>query len=216
MLSVFNQSNFPRLWQVFQRLIGGTLDKQKFAIMYYGGQQRVLEIGCSVGNVSEIFSQFKNISFTGIDIDDNALSLARDRLGYLSNFKFENTSLSEIASRGDKYDYVLFANILHHVDDVAAVKLLSNASDLLMEDSVLIIMEPEKSRKDYNFLFRLFYLLERGRYRRHMEELLDLVRESGLAILNSEEVLVSPDSLPIAKVGRTLLIKTSLRSENRL
>jgi hypothetical protein len=57
-MSFLSQSNFPRLWLLFQYLVGGTADKRRLAAMYYKGQKKVLEIGCSVGNVSQIFSKF--------------------------------------------------------------------------------------------------------------------------------------------------------------
>lgn len=209
-MQFLNQTNFPRLWLIFQRLVGGTLDKQKLAISHYNGQKKVLEIGCSVGNVSVAFSQFRTIEFTGIDIDENALAYARERLSYLENFRFEKISLSDLARKGEKFDYVLFANILHHVDDTTAISLLNDVQKLLSEDSTVIIMEPEKIRQGYGTIFKVFYALEKGQFRRHKHELIELVKSAGLSIMSCSEVLVSPDSLPSIKVGRISLIKASL------
>lgn len=206
-MALFSQSNFPRLWLLFQYLVGGDRDKRRLAIMHYKGQKKILEIGCSVGNVSQIFSIFKQVEFTGIDIDNNALDYAKQRLGALPNFKFTNISLSDLANTGEKFDYILFANILHHVNDDIALRLLKDVQRLLSIDTTLIVMEPEKLQKDYNFIFKLFYKLEQGKFRRHKHELTDLIIAAGLSIKTCTDVLVSPNSIPFLKVGRITLIE---------
>lgn len=208
-MDFFSQTNFPRLWLGFQRIVGGNKDKQKLALKHYEGQRRVLEIGCSVGNVSAVFSRFPDIEFTGIDIDESALALARERLGHLKNFKFINISLSDLAKIDEKYDYIIFANILHHVDDATALDLLKDVQKVSAEGSTLIIMEPEKSRQDYGPLFKFFYLLEKGLYRRDREDLIRLVEAAGIKKFRDEDVLVAPDSMPSVKVGRLTLIRAS-------
>jgi len=209
-MSFLSQSNFPRLWFLFQRLVGANADKRRLATMYYKGQKKVLEIGCSVGNISQIFSKFKQIKFTGIDIDNNALGYAKKRLGTLPNFKFVNITLSDLAKTGEKFDYVLFANILHHVDDKTALILLTDVQLLLSAGATLIVMEPEKINDDYNLIFQLWYKLEKGEFRRHKHELINLIISTGLSIKRCSDVLVSPDSLPFLKVGRITLIEVAV------
>ena len=58
-----------RLWLLAQLTVLGTYDKQRLVLKHYRGQRRILEIGCSVGNVSMAFRQFPNINFVGLDID---------------------------------------------------------------------------------------------------------------------------------------------------
>ena len=43
------QTRFSRLWNCFQWTIGGTVDKRRLCLKYYGGQERILEVGCSTG-----------------------------------------------------------------------------------------------------------------------------------------------------------------------
>lgn len=186
---------------LFQRLFGGTEDKKRLATMYYDGQKKVLEIGCSVGNVSEVFTQYEHVRFTGIDIDSNALKHAKKRLARWTNFEFKNVSLSDLAKSGEKFDYVLFANILHHVDDKTALDLLKEARLLLSEDSTLIVMEPEKIKDGYNLIYRFFYMLEKGEFRRHKNDLQGLITKAGLNVKKTSDVVVHPDSLPSLKVG---------------
>src|ERR1700761_7782180 len=110
-----------------QDAIGGKAGKQSLATEHYRGQKRVLEIGCSVGNISSVFRSFPDIEFTGIDIDPRAIDLAKRRFRSYPNFEFSVTSLAELAQQGRRFDYVLFAAMLHHVSDVDALGLLRDA-----------------------------------------------------------------------------------------
>lgn len=209
-MPILSQDRFPRLWATFQKFVGGTRDKQRLALKQYCGQRKILEIGCSIGNVSAVFLDYPDVEFTGIDIDSGALELARSSFASERNFRFENKSLSDLAKEGKKFDYILFANILHHVDDSIAQNLLLEVRSLLAENAVLIIMEPEKARQDYNLFFRLFYLLEQGMHRRSRQELENLVRGAGFTIDSIQDELVSPDSMPLIRVGCITFISASL------
>ena len=210
-MPILSQKNFPRFWAIFQKVVGGTRDKQRLAVKQYRGQRKVLEIGCSIGNVSAVFVNYPDVEFTGIDIDSGALDIARSSFASERNFRFENKSLSELAREGNKFDYVLFANILHHVDDTVAQNLLGEVRALLAENAVLIIIEPEKARQDYSLTFRLFYLLEQGMYRRSRQDLEYLVVGAGFAIDLIQDELVSTDSMPSIRVGCITFISASLR-----
>ena len=126
-MTYLTQSRFPRLWLLMQNTIGGNKSKSALAIEHYRGQKRVLEIGCSVGNVSAAFRAFPNVAFTGIDIDRNAIKLAKQRFLDTPNFRFSLCSLNELSCQGETFDYVLFPGMLHHVDDKTGLQLLRDA-----------------------------------------------------------------------------------------
>ena len=96
---------------------------------------------------------------------------------------------------------------MHHVDDKTALLLLKDVQLLLANKATLIVMEPEKITDDYNLVFRFFYKLEKGGFRRHPDELSNLIIAAGLSIKTCSDILVSPDSLPFLKVGRITLIE---------
>ena len=116
----------------------------------------------------------------------------------------------ELAKSGEKFDYILFANILHHVDDTVAFTLLNDVQALLAPGASLIVVEPEKIRDDYNFIFRLYYKLELGQFRRHKNELTNLITSTGLAIKTCSDILVAPDSIPLLKVARYTFIEVEV------
>jgi 2-polyprenyl-3-methyl-5-hydroxy-6-metoxy-1,4-benzoquinol methylase len=77
MMPFLSQHNFPILWEFLQYWIGGTTDKRRLCLRKYNGQKRVLEVGCSVGNIAKAFQSFAEISYTGIDIDSTAIRRAQ-------------------------------------------------------------------------------------------------------------------------------------------
>lgn len=90
-----NQSNTPRLWLFFQRLIGGRKDKQTLALSAWDGQRNILEIGCSVGNIANAFRTLPNIHYTGIDIDEKVIDVTKSRFTS-TEFLFPNESIEKL------------------------------------------------------------------------------------------------------------------------
>src|SRR4051794_6084407 len=103
------QSRFPHLWLVAQKMIGGTRDKSALALRHYSNQTRIVEVGCSLGNLSDAYRKLDGISYTGVDIDSSAIEIARQRFASQKNFQFEAVPVEELARRGAQYDYVVIA-----------------------------------------------------------------------------------------------------------
>jgi 2-polyprenyl-3-methyl-5-hydroxy-6-metoxy-1,4-benzoquinol methylase len=181
------QQRFPRLWLFAQHVVGCNGAKKELALRHYRGERRVLEIGCSAGNIA---SAFAKADYTGIDIDEGALALARRRFGGRPNFRFQQISLADLAASGAEFDYVLFAGILHHVPDDVATEMLVEALSLVAEGGTLVISEPEAVRPGDGIVLRLFYKLEQGRFLRSREALEALVRRAGVNISRADDQLM--------------------------
>lgn len=186
------------------------MNKQALATEHYRGQKRVLEIGCSVGNISVAFRAFPNIAFTGIDIDPHALDLAKRRFRNDTNFTFSLSSLEELSRRGNVFDYVLFAGMLHHVDDNACMRLLRDAVKCTAEGGCLVIYEPEAPRPSDGWLLHLFCAhFEQGAFLRSRDDLRKLVERSGIDLESVEDRMVSPGVVKKPYVARfNLLVGT--------
>jgi 2-polyprenyl-3-methyl-5-hydroxy-6-metoxy-1,4-benzoquinol methylase len=201
------QHQFPWLWLLMQNLIGGNASKQAMAIEHYRGEKRVLEIGCSVGNISDAFRAFPDVSFTGIDIDSRAIEVARRRFRTKANFRFSLRSLVDLSDSGERFDYVLFAGILHHVDDRTGSQLLRDAVKCLGADGRLVIYEPEAPRPSDGWLLRYFCNhLEQGAFLRTSHGLRHLVEHSGIGIESFEDRMVSPGIVNRPHVARFNLL----------
>jgi ubiquinone/menaquinone biosynthesis C-methylase UbiE len=192
-MALLTQSRFPRLWLLMQNMIGGKKSKQALATEHYHGQKRVLEIGCSVGNISSAFCAFPDVVFTGIDIDPNAIDLAKRRFRNYPNFSFSITSLEELSRQDKKFDYVLFAGILHHVNDDDGLRLLSDAMRCAASGGQLVICEPEALKASDGWFLHFFYSkFEQGNFLRLREDLIRLVERAGIALQSVEDRMISP------------------------
>ncbi len=211
---LFSQTSFPKLWLLFQNLVGGSIDKRQFAILKYKNQREVLEVGCSAGNIAEVFKKFKDIQYTGIDIDRSAIECAKKRFADLSNFNFVCQNLKELTKTEKRYDYILFANVCHHVDNLtmeemlsAGVKLLSNTGSIVVLDLVL----PEAVD---SFLVRNGYKIDQGKFIRSHVEMKDLLNQlDKVALLSSEIQYLGATPFTIPKIARLGLYHLSLENQ---
>lgn len=212
---ILTQERFPRLWFLFHAIFGATREKQRLALKHLGDRRRVVEIGCSLGVVSEAFGQLPELSYLGIDIDTGAVDHARRRLSGYSNLSFSTKTMGELADQGFEFDYVLFANILHHVDDATAVTLISDAMRLVAPGGRMVLIEPDILRKSDNMYIRFLHRLERGEYRRPPAELDHLLAAAGAVPTNFYSEDVSIDSIPWFTAGHLLIYTIDMPKDGR-
>lgn len=195
------QTNFPRLWTLFQYLAGGTVDKRRLCKIHYTNQSNILEIGCSTGNIAQAFSKYKNINYTGIDIDNSAIRFAKNSFKNKNNFQFLNIDLRDyIKINNKKYDYVLFAGIIHHINDNTAIELLNSAIDLISNNGILVIVDPLLPDKKDPLLIHYYMKLEQGNFVKTKKEMLILIKKINklnLVSVNTHYVTASPINFPV-------------------
>jgi len=205
---ILTQSNFPRLWLLFQRLIGGSKDKQALALSRYAGQRSILEIGCSVGNIADAFRSLQGISYTGIDIDGKAIRVAQQRFLGLE-FRFLKESVEEHAQSGSRYDYILVAGMLHHVDDATAIDILRSTRSLSSSGGTVLIYDPDTLMSSDSALVHWYYKLEQGKFRRSHTENEALIQSSGLHIRDKCLVPIHPGLPGFPPVARFVCFDTA-------
>jgi len=205
---ILTQSNFPRLWLLFQQLIGGTKDKQSLALSAWNGQRQILEIGCSVGNIADAFRFLPGISYTGIDIDSNVINVARQRF-VGTEFRFLNESVQDHARGKLRYDYILVAAMLHHVDDMMAIDILRATQSLSSSGGTVLIYDPDTLTPSDPALVRWYYKLERGKFRRPHTESEALIRSAGLHIRDKRLVPIRPGLPGFPPVARMVCFDTA-------
>jgi ubiquinone/menaquinone biosynthesis C-methylase UbiE len=192
---MINQTKFPFLWLLFQYVMGGNVDKKRLVLNSYHGEQKVLEVGCSVGNIADTFLSVEKIAYQGVDIDANAIALAQRRFKKRRNFVFTCAALEQFSQTGQKFDLIYFAGVLHHVSDDEAVSLLRSALPLLHAHTRLVIIEPQRARNDDAPLVRWYAnVLEQGAYLRSIESLQAIVYSA---------LDLTPGSTLLAPIGAT-------------
>lgn len=110
--------------------------------------KNILEIGCSVGKNAESLDPVVN-HYTGVDISDAAIELARDR--GLPNSTFLQTDGHHLPFPDGKFDCVVTDSLLHHLSLKVA---LPEISRILKPGGTLLFFEP----LGINPLFKLYRL----------------------------------------------------------
>lgn len=207
MAPFLTQERFPKLWLLFQMIFGATREKKRLALKHLGDHRNVIEIGCSLGVLGRAFAEVPGLRYLGIDIDPQAIEHAKARFAGERNLSFSTQTMRELGDLGQSFDYVLFANILHHVDDPTAVDLIRDASRLVAPGGIMVVIEPDILRPDDSLLVRSLYRLERGQFRRPPAGYERLMKEAGVrpAEFSSEDVSI--DTLPGLTCGHLLVYK---------
>jgi SAM-dependent methyltransferase len=209
MNQLLSQTRFPQAWLLAQKLIGGTPDKKRLALRHYSGQRKILEVGCSVGNLADAFLDMNDIIYTGVDIDEAALATARRRFAGNPRFVFRNDPIERLAAENLRWDYVLIAGVLHHVDQPTAEAMIAACVAVVEQGGRLVVSEPVPLRPGDGPVFGLMHRIEQGRFLRETAQLVELLQRAGLNVESCEEPLIGPGLLPSPKIMRFALIKAT-------
>lgn len=117
-------------------------NKQRAEMIYLllkkKGVKRVLDVGCGLGKVTTYLSK-KGLDATGIDISPRLIALAKKKASNLDvNTTFEAVDL-ERYNPTEKFDAVLFAGVLEHID--AEVTMMRNSKKVLKENGHIVITD---------------------------------------------------------------------------
>jgi len=197
-VAFLSQHRFPGLWNFFQYVIGGTVDKRRLCLKHYAGESAILEVGCSLGNISKAFTALPNIEFTGVDIDPVVIEYAQKAFSHTSNFKFVCEDLRSFSEKKDTlYDYILFAGICHHIEDIECVELLNVASrSLLQKGGKLVVVDPLLPLPEDSGFVHSFLKLEQGKFLRTGQQLEDIVKETEeVRLVDKHEYLIGASPL---------------------
>ena len=153
----------------------------------------VLDVGCSSGNLGEYLIQ-KNIAkkVDGVEIDKGDAAKAAKKLNKVIHMNVETDSFSKL----DRYDVIIFADVLEHMKDATAV--LERMKDLLKPGGRIIFSIPNMAH-----LFVRLQLLE-GRFSYTQTGLLD---RTHLHFYDEDEVrrIFSEAGFTIKKFDCTIL-----------
>lgn len=123
---------------------------------------KVLEFGCHTGLLSKALKEEKNSSVTGVDINKDALVIAKSWQDKSYLIDIEDYKEWEGELRNSKFDIILFLHILEHLRNPEEV--LHAAIKKLKADGFIIIGLPNISNinERFNMLKGLFEYEETG------------------------------------------------------
>ncbi len=197
-----SQTHAPFLWEVFQLLLGSHKDKTSLYRSLAQGRTTVLEIGCSTGITASAFQKLPGIRYTGIDIDSSVIGYAKKKFRKRPNFDFVCEDLRSFTERKHGYDLVLFAGILHHVDDALGIELLRASTSLVDGQGTLAVIEPLFDARDRGFNRLWLKYLEKGEHVRTNDQMKELFDRAGLHVRSERQVMMGQTSLPLPKDAR--------------
>lgn len=197
-MCLLTQSRFPRLFWAFQYFLGGTADKRRLSLLHYGGHRRVLEVGCSVGNVGAVF-QGRDCEYLGVDIDSAVIHSARRRFANAAHLKFLCVDLLELNEGEGCFDYIVFPGVCHHVATPKLHELLRKAVRILDPQGCLVVIDPVRHSGGTR-LMDAYLRMDRGGFMRTESELLGILeRVPGLTVREASlhPVGATPFSWPV-------------------
>lgn len=121
---------YQEIFSLFQKLIAA--DRIKLLLVQNTKLKpgySVLDIGCGFGNLLEYLP--KNISYLGVDINQNYINHAKKRYG--SKGKFICADVTKQGSKYRRFDAIFICSLLHHLSDTEAKKLLKSLPQLQLE-----------------------------------------------------------------------------------
>jgi 2-polyprenyl-3-methyl-5-hydroxy-6-metoxy-1,4-benzoquinol methylase len=128
------------------------------AIRMVGRGHRVLEVGCSVGHVTEHLVANGN-TVVGIEIDPDAADEARRFATAVHVADLDRTPLDELVD--GPFDVVVFGDVLEHLRDPSSA--LDAACRVLADDGHIVVSIPNVAHADV----RLMLLEGRWEYQEH-------------------------------------------------
>lgn len=173
------------------------------AIRMVGHGRRVLEVGCSVGHVTEHLVANGN-EVVGIEIDPDAAAEARTHASAVLVADIDHTPIDEVVD--GPFDVVVFGDVLEHLRDPSDA--LDAACRVLADDGHIVVSVPNVAHAD----LRLMLLEGRWEYQEHgllddthlrfftREGLRALLARSGLVATAIERVTIPmfATNLPVA------------------
>jgi glycosyltransferase involved in cell wall biosynthesis/SAM-dependent methyltransferase len=174
---------------------------------------RILDVGCGSGWLSEYFARL-GYDVTGIDISDDLVRMARERVGSVPYNVDHETSLRcrfethdiEIEPLREKFDAAICYDSLHHLEDERAV--FRHLAAMLDVGGLLFILEGEKpvagsaTEDELRNVMRQYGTLESPFSDEYLRTLLD---QNGFAIVGDyvsvnglfEREMLEGDLLPL-------------------
>jgi SAM-dependent methyltransferase len=150
------------------------------------GPRRILDVGCGRGRLLSVLQGFNNPYWElyGIDLDADAVAIARGRGFRATQASVEDYSISE------RFDLIVLQQIIEHVADPRRV--IAKLRELLVPGGVLVLETPNLAGWDYK-LFRNG-LWGGYHFPRHWtlftrSTLRELVEEVGLKVIEQRSLL---------------------------
>ena len=166
----------PILWDSVQVVLGAMKFKRELYLSKLHPPGKLLDFGCADGHIADTFAGF---DYYGVDIDPVAIEAAKQRFRDRPNMHFIAADLCTRPFPADKFDEILFACTIHHLDDERLLRLLKELHYCMKPDGVIHVIDMVRQDKD-GWSQNLMRRLDQGKYTRTLPQIVSLIESLGL------------------------------------
>jgi len=165
----------PRVFSLTQRLNPMTVRMYRRMILEHvvpAATASVLDIGCGVG---AHYPLFPGRRYVGIDVNPSYVAAAIRR----HHAHFEVMDGSRLAFPAGSFDTAFTVATCHHIDDAGIERMVGEVLRVVAPHGGFHIIDPIVPISPRAALKKALFSHDRGRYRRSIEQLTDLLARSG-------------------------------------
>ncbi len=133
----------PSVYSFFQTIMGAKKTRQWLVndVIKPIHNMNVLDIGCGPADILELMP---DVNYWGYDISEPYISHAKLKYGSRGNFTCKIFTEAE-AIKLPKFDVVIMIGVLHHLDDIEAINLLSLLHQTIKPGGRLVTLDASYS-----------------------------------------------------------------------
>ena len=153
-------------YDTFLRSGGKQLDPRLESMIALSGNvygKNVLDIGCGRGELTNRFYEL-GANTVGVDYSHDAINIARSTFSENSRLKYLCEDVLKFSNE-EKFDRVIMADVVEHIEQVSLNILIKKISALLSDDGILLIhTAPNKLYYDVHYAAHVDEIRRRGVY----------------------------------------------------
>lgn len=157
----------PTIYTTYQKIVGGYRARKLFVENNVNAKvgQKILDIGCGPGDILDFLP---NVDYTGLDLDANYIEQAKKKYGKRGRFICAGVDDLDFNTTS-KFDIVIAAGVLHHLDDKQCFNLFSIAKKALKLNGRFISFDGVYI-PNQNKIAKYFLQKDRGQFIRTQSE----------------------------------------------
>jgi ubiquinone/menaquinone biosynthesis C-methylase UbiE len=155
----------PYIFKLQQKINNYNVVGNQFQEYLKSKNKKILEVGCSTGNLARQIIDMDSNSYYGVDISKEYINIATKST---PNGKFLLMDARKLDFHNEFFDIVMLSSVLHHMDDEVGKNCFKEVHRVLKKDGVVIIAEPILNSK--SFISIILCKLDRGHFIRTTKE----------------------------------------------